>query len=251
MSYSTAINHHDLDYDNLYNGGTPTDTRFIQWSKEGGPEGDGVYRNLEDFQAYTGHELHGISDNNTLFNPDLSLQEGSPEIDAGCVIVGFNDHGPWAYKGRQPDIGAFEYFSEPDLSASTKKAYPAAASTGGSVTFEVQITNIGGPLTTTAVMTDVLPVGLDYLTGTLTTSLGTAWVTRTDSTLPISSIHWQGVMSDVKTVEIRYGARVNVSETMALFNMAWIDSGLGQVIGRSAVVIANGWPAYLPIIFDY
>jgi uncharacterized repeat protein (TIGR01451 family) len=240
----TTVTHHDMDCDNLHNAGTPTDARFIQWSNTGGPEGDGVYRNLADFQAYTGQELHGISDNGTLFNPDLSLQAGSPEIDAGCLIVGFNDRGPWAYKGQMPDIGAFEFSDEPDLSASTKTASTAAVSTGDSLIYTVRIVNTGKPLTTTVTMTDALPVGLDYLTGTLTTTLGTVWVTPG----PNTSIGWQGNISDTPTAEIRFGVSVTISDTLALQNIAAIDDGLDQVITRSATIIVNGLPVYLPIV---
>ena len=234
---------HDLDCDNLHNSGTPTDTRFVRWSSSGGPEGSGVYRNLDNFQAYTGQELHGISDNSTLFNPDLSLRGGSPEIDSGCDITGFNDRGPWAYKGEKPDIGAFEY--GPDLSASTKNAGIAGASTGEHITYTIQIINIGTPLTSTAIMTDVLPSGLDYLDGTVTATVGTAWVDFGPST---TSIHWQGMISDTSTAEIRYGASVETSDTLALRNTAWINDGLTQVISRSVTVIANGWSVYLPIL---
>lgn len=236
---------HDTDYNNLHNAGTPTDTRFILWSQSGGPEGDGVYRNLSDFQAYTGQELHSISDNGTLFNPDLSLRAGSPEIDAGCVIVGFDDRGPWAYQGPKPDIGAFEFRSGPDLSASAKTASPVAASMGGILTYTVRIVNRGGPLSATAVMTDMLPIGLDYLTGTLAATLGTAWVTRDAAS---ASIHWQGVMNDTPVVEVRYGVRVEIGDTLVVSNTAWIDDGLARVIGRSAIILVNGRPVYLPII---
>jgi hypothetical protein len=58
LRYPTTVTRHDFDCDNLHNAGTPTDTRFIQWSSSGGPEGNGVYRNLSDFQAYTGAARH-------------------------------------------------------------------------------------------------------------------------------------------------------------------------------------------------
>jgi len=244
LRHQTTVSYHDFDYDNLHNAGTATDTRFIEWSNSGGPEGNGVYRNLSDFQTYTGQESNGISDNGTLFNSDLSLQAGSPEIDAGCVIVGFNDRGPWAYSGQKPDIGAFEYINKPDLSTSAKTASVGGASTGETVIYTVRIVNTGSPLTSTVVMTDVLPTELDYLDGTVLATLGTAWVNGGATT----SIHWQGVINDTPTVEISYVARVNISETLALSNTAWIDDGMTQVIGRSATIVANSWDAYLPIL---
>jgi hypothetical protein len=144
LRYATAILRHDLDCDNLHNPGTPTDTHFIQWSNRGGPEGNGTYRNLSDFQAYTGQELHAISNTGTLYNPDLSLRPGSPEIDAGCVIVGINDHGPWVSQGQRPDIGAFEYGGSDDVgfSLSLEPAVQAIAPSR-SAAFKIGIQPIG------------------------------------------------------------------------------------------------------------
>jgi uncharacterized repeat protein (TIGR01451 family) len=237
------IKNHDLDCDNLQNAGTLTDARFIQWSHSGGPDGDGVYRNLADFQAYTGQELHGISDNGTLFNPDLSLRTGSPEIDAGCVIVGFNDRGPWAYRGRAPDIGAFEIGS--NLSESTKRANATAVSTGDRVDYTIRIVNTGTPLTPTVTMTDVLPLGLSYVDGTVSATVGTAWANRQGT---VTSVYWQGVIPDAGVAEIRYGVIVETDDTVALSNTARIDDGLGHVMDRPAIIIVNGYLANLPIV---
>jgi uncharacterized repeat protein (TIGR01451 family) len=242
LRYPTTVIGHDLDCDNLHN---PTPANFIQWSNSGGPEGNGVYHNLADFQRYTGQESHAISNNGTLFNPDLSLRAGSPEIDAGCVIVGFNDRGPGAYKGQKPDIGAFEYTGKPDLSSSTKTASVGAVSDGGSVAYTVRIQNTGGPFTQTVQMTDRLPPGLDYTPGTVNSTLGNAWATYA---APSWSIHWQGVMSDTPALEIHYRVVVNIADTKAVSNTAWISYGSGQPIGRSAIIIVNGWPTYMPII---
>jgi hypothetical protein len=55
-------------------------------------------------------------------------------------------------------------------------------------------------------------------------------------------------MSDTPAVEIRYGARVSVSDTIALRNTAQINSDLTQAINLSALIIVNGLPVYLPLI---
>ncbi|HEV8639095.1 MAG TPA: DUF5123 domain-containing protein, partial [Chloroflexota bacterium] len=40
---------------------------------------------------------------------DFRLAAGSPGVDAGAVLPGFNDaDSPWPYHGAAPDIGAFE-----------------------------------------------------------------------------------------------------------------------------------------------
>ncbi|HEY40913.1 MAG TPA: hypothetical protein G4O18_03535 [Dehalococcoidia bacterium] len=96
---------HDLDYDYLYS----TDSvLFIKWAS-------GVrYYDLEDFSSNTGQEIHGISVADTQFtnvaSRDFTLQPTSPCIDAGEILVGFNDeNSPWPYSGNGPDIGAYEY----------------------------------------------------------------------------------------------------------------------------------------------
>ena len=109
LTLPSAIVGHDLDYDNLHNPGTTTDNNFIRWSNTGGPLGNGVYPDLSSFRTYTAQELHGISANNTRLNANFTLQAGSPEIDTGCVIPGFNDRGIWQFSSEKPDIGAYEY----------------------------------------------------------------------------------------------------------------------------------------------
>jgi hypothetical protein len=102
----------DVDCDNLHDL-DPTSDYFIYWSPSGGPNGDGRYTNLADFQASTGQELNGISNPNTLFYPSFWLKAGSPDIDDGCIVPGFNDRGPYLYNGSAPDLGAFEYLDLP------------------------------------------------------------------------------------------------------------------------------------------
>ena len=109
LRWPTSTVSHNMDCDNLHNPGTITDDDFIRWSNSGGPLGNGIYRDLASFRSYTGQEMHGISNNNTRFYPGYTLQPGSPEVNSGCVIPGFNDRSPWTYFGAKPDIGAFEF----------------------------------------------------------------------------------------------------------------------------------------------
>ncbi len=103
---------HDLDCESLFSERLLSGKDFIEWSNTGGPSGDGLYKQLEDFQAYTGQELDGMTGGNTKFYFNHSLRSGSPEIDSGCMIEGFNDRGPWKFFGEKPDIGAFEFTTD-------------------------------------------------------------------------------------------------------------------------------------------
>ena len=240
---STDASGHDLDFDNLYHAGSSPSSRLIQWTDHGGPKGNGAYQNLADFQRYVSQEMHAISNSNTRFNPDFSLGLGSPEIDAGTVITGFNDHGEWAYTGLRPDIGAFEYSDAQGLNDSTKVASAGGVAPGDNLTYTIRVVRANMPLTANAIVTDTLPAGADYVDGTLTATLGVASLIS-NSTM----ILWEGDLSDDRVAEIRYAVRVTVSETTVLKNTAWIDEGFGQTISRSGVAIVNGLPAYLPIV---
>jgi hypothetical protein len=74
--------------------------------------GGANYFSFPSFQSGTGQEPHGRWGKATFVNAaagDLSLTAGSPGIDQGVVLPGFNDAGsPWFYGGAAPDIGAFE-----------------------------------------------------------------------------------------------------------------------------------------------
>lgn len=94
----------DFDYDSLY---TTDGARFVKWTNST------MYISLESFVSGTGQELHGISEADNRFvdvaSDDFRLSAGSPCIDAGVILPGFNDaHSPWPYQGSAPDIGAFE-----------------------------------------------------------------------------------------------------------------------------------------------
>jgi len=205
--------------------------------------GNGAYSILASFQSYVGQERHGISNSGTRFNPDFSLRAGSPEIDAGSIITGINDHGPWAYQGQRPDIGAFEYSNAQSLYDSGKTASALVPQTGETVTFTIRVVRANMPLTSLSIMTDTLPAGETYLTGTLTATLGTAQVISNPVT-----IYWQGDLSNAPIAEIRYAVRIDASEGAILANVARIDEGYGQTISRAAILIVNGLTTHLPVI---
>jgi len=104
---SDAEHNNTFDYDDfwIYSGGFR-----LQW-------GSTVYTSLPDFRAATNQELNGISADPKFIDPDngdFLLQSGSPCIDAGVLLPGFNDaNSPWPYQGSAPDIGAYEFNSGP------------------------------------------------------------------------------------------------------------------------------------------
>jgi hypothetical protein len=70
------------------------------------------YWSWEAFRSGTGLEAHGVWGKPFFVNPqaaDFRLAPGSPGIDQGEIIPGFNDQASaWPFKGQAPDLGAFE-----------------------------------------------------------------------------------------------------------------------------------------------
>jgi len=94
----TTGNPMDFDYDALWTSGN---CNMVIWN--------GVrYRTLEQFVAAIGQERHGLSVAPGFADStksDYRLLPNSKLIDAGVFIPGINDD----FKGRAPDIGAFEF----------------------------------------------------------------------------------------------------------------------------------------------
>ena len=94
-----------FDYDNLYKPTGGYQDSYAVW--------DGGYYNFAQFRAgKPSQEVHGMSVDSQFVDPassNFQLRETSPLVDAGQVILGFNDpDSAWPYVGSAPDIGAFE-----------------------------------------------------------------------------------------------------------------------------------------------
>jgi len=110
------------DYDALY---TTDPERFAKW-------GDERYYSIEDMANGAGQEANGKSPASFGWDGELRPQAGSPLIDAGVLIPGFND----GFSGSAPDIGAFEYgsgsASPPPASSSSPPSASGPSSSSGS-----------------------------------------------------------------------------------------------------------------------
>jgi len=102
-SYAIADTHNGggttsfWDYDDIF---TTSTSLYVKWSNV-------VYATLALWQAATGQELNGIAQDplfTDIDNGDLTLQTGSPCINAGVALPGIND----GYLGSAPDMGAYE-----------------------------------------------------------------------------------------------------------------------------------------------
>ncbi|RMD61355.1 DUF11 domain-containing protein, partial [Candidatus Parcubacteria bacterium] len=129
-----------------------------------------------------------------------------------------------------------------DLRGSSKFAVNPAPAYGDSTTFVIRLHNGGQtPSTTTLHLTDTLPSGLSYVPGSLSAPTGVF-------TASGNVIRWRGAMNDRTMVDITFRALVGITAVRLITNVAWIDTGEQGVISRTALLIANGLPVYLPLV---
>ncbi len=153
------------------------------------------------------------------------------------------------------DANAFSQSTSPDLSASTILVWPGLARPGQSVTYTIVITNNGS--TGAAVrLTDTLPSGLTYVSGTLTHTLPISAVIRLDPLHGVLSAYtWQfpdtldkgrlpalGVAT-VTFAVVAQGSRP-ITNTMQLE-----DQNQAYAI-PPAVLETAPWQTWLPVVFN-
>ncbi|MBI2954328.1 MAG: tandem-95 repeat protein, partial [Chloroflexi bacterium] len=126
--------------------------------------------------------------------------------------------------------------ASPDLRTSTKSASSSTARPGDLITYTIAIKNTGDGPTDGARMTDTLPSGLSYVTGSAT---ATAPETPT---FDGASVKWTGDVTPTGSVTITFAARVNPSTARgtSIANNAQIDDGVRRVVTvtASSTVIA-------------
>jgi hypothetical protein len=104
------------------------------------------------------------------------------------------------------------------------------------------VCNIGATLTNRLHLTDTLPIGLAYISGSLTSTSGIVDASLTPM------LRWSGSLSQTPTVTITYAASVTETNARILTNTAIIDAGpTGQWL-RSATIVVNGYGVYLPSV---
>ena len=97
-------------------------------------------------------------------------------------------------------------------------------------------------MTDTVHLTDTVPGGLAYATGSLTATLGTPDASAAPA------LHWNGVFSDTPAITVTYAVTVMAPSSQFISNTVTIDGGPAGTFKRSAVIVANGKAIYLPIV---
>lgn len=102
----------------------------------------------------------------------------------------------------------------PNLSGSRKAPSVAAADPGEMVTYTISLRNTGALVAQTAFVTDTVPVGLGYVSGSLTATVGSI----DDSGRPL--LRWQGLLSSSPVITITYRVTVTGQVTGSIVNQA-------------------------------
>ena len=127
------------------------------------------------------------------------------------------------------------------LQASTKNVRPTLPVPGDVLTYTITLRNPGLALPSVRV-TDTLPANVTYL--------GNLWASSGSYGEAGGVIAWTGAVptSEPVTITFSVAASQGLTAPQAILNTALIDDGLGNVWQRSATVIANGYPNYLPLV---
>lgn len=113
---------------------------------------------------------------------------------------------------------------------------------GEILTYTITIQDLAIPLTTTFCLTDVVPSGLAYVSGTFTATAGDI-----DATLP-PTLAWSGTLTPTPIITLTYAVTVTETSPRFISNTVTIDAGPAGSLTRSTTIVANGHALYLPLV---
>ena len=227
---------------------------FASWVQKGTYQTGKLH--ILDYQGDPLHEIdlpaaYGSPDwNGALAAPTLADIDGDADLE---VVLNTAHSGFVAYdlpgtanarilwgtgRGNYQRTGSF---LQGTLQSSTKRVQPILPGPGDVLTYTITLRN-PGPALPGARVTDTLPANVHYL--------GNLWASSGSYGEASGTITWAGDVSAAAPVTITFGVTVSEQLTtpQAIPNTVLIDDGLGNVWQRQAVVIANGYPAYLPLV---
>jgi uncharacterized repeat protein (TIGR01451 family) len=118
----------------------------------------------------------------------------------------------------------------PDLTDSIKRPSPPAADPGETITYTLTLINTGRAVTGTVILTDTIPIGLNYLPGSLTATSGTV----DGSAAP--TLTWEGIIDRETTITLTYQVSVTRAITGSIVNQAVLSApGIQTLVLSSAL----------------
>jgi len=129
----------------------------------------------------------------------------------------------------------------PSESAPQKAASIVTPVYGQTVTYTIVAQRFTAHPTATVALTDEVPAGLSYVSGTLSATSG-AW---DDSA--VTTLHWTGVLSSTPAVTVTYAVTVSAPASQIITNTATIAVPGAQPLTCTATVCANCYTLYLPL----
>jgi uncharacterized repeat protein (TIGR01451 family) len=125
----------------------------------------------------------------------------------------------------------------------SKSASTGGAAAGQTVDFRVVIR---GHFTSTVTLTDEVPAGLTYSSGSLAASTGSG----TDDTDP-TLLRWSGSMSQTNVVTLTYSAQVATTTTTAVPGLVTVTAIGYTPLSTTHTLILNGFSEHLPVIMKH
>ena len=123
-----------------------------------------------------------------------------------------------------------------------KSASATALTYGQPVTYTVVVGGLGAPLAASVAVTDIVPSGLAYVSGTLTATQGMV------NAASASTLLWSGTLSPTGFVTITYAVTVTSSQAEVITNTAVIAASGYAPVTRTAAVFVNPYRVYLPLV---
>jgi len=264
--------HYDWPY-HIYTGGTlrfasePTvadldndgfaEVIFASWVQKGSNKTGNLF-----ILDYRGNVIHQVSLPSAFGGPDWNGALAAPTLanidsDADLEVVLNTAHSGFvAYdlpgtanarilwgtgRGNYQRTGALVPASLVNSSVSVQPVLPTPADL---LHYTLRLENPGRSLLSVQV-TSTLPVGVTYQGDVAATS---GSVSESGGV-----ITWEGEVSTAAPVTITYSAQVDVGITDPTFlvNTVLIDDGLGNVLERQAIAVANGFGIFLPLIQNH
>lgn len=130
----------------------------------------------------------------------------------------------------------------PNFSQSRKVVSTSNTLVGETVTYTIHLVRTSAPLADTLHLTDIVPAGMSYVSGSLQASAGLVDASQEPT------LKWTGSMLDVNKVDIWYNAKVTQIRPGGIQNVAVLNAGTAGQFTLRAILIVNGKSEFLPII---